>query len=391
MGERVFDRIEVIDVDAHISEPADLWTTRVSKKWGDLVPHVIKDPGGEPDDVWAIGDSVLGPTAGAAMAGFDGMMPEHPATLADAHPAASDAKARLRYLDEEAIYGQIQYPNFGGFGSGRFLQLNEPELMLECVRAYNDFLFDWCSADPKRLIPVTATPFWDVKASVAEIERCAKLGSKGVLFGSQPQDFGQPHIADQYWDPVWAAAQAADLSINFHIGSGRMDAVYGGWEGYEFRTGLAKQCVIFFLQNASCIGDVIFGGVCHRFPDLQFVSVESGIGWLMFALEGFDWQWQNNGVTTEHPEYDLLPSEYFRRQIHGCFWFEEQSARTGVELYPDNLLFETDFPHPTSMAVGPRSIAEHPAEYVERAWSDISEETLQKVLHDNAVRLYNLD
>ena len=70
------------------------------------------------------------------------------------------------------------------------------------------------------------------------------------------------------------------------------------------------------------IANLITGGVCHRFPNLKFVSVESGVGWIPFALEHLDWQWKNCGVPQEHPEYDLLPSEYFMRQMYGCFWFE---------------------------------------------------------------------
>ena len=38
----VFEDYKVIDVDTHVSEPEDLWTSRVSvKKWGDMVPHVV--------------------------------------------------------------------------------------------------------------------------------------------------------------------------------------------------------------------------------------------------------------------------------------------------------------------------------------------------------------
>ena len=82
-------------------------------------------------------------------------------------------------------------------------------------------------------------------------------------------------------------------------------------------------------RNAKTIAQLITGGICHRFPDLDFVSVESGIGWIPFALAALDWQWQNCGVPAEHPEYDLLPSEYFRRQIYGCFWFERDTAAHG--------------------------------------------------------------
>jgi predicted TIM-barrel fold metal-dependent hydrolase len=149
--------------------------------------------------------------------------------------------------------------------------------------------------------------------------------------------------------------------------------------------------VSFFLNNARTIAQLTCGGVCHRFPELNFVSVESGIGWIPFALASLDWQWKNCGVHLEHPEYDLLPSEYFRRQIYGCFWFERDTALSAIDqLGPDNVLYETDFPHPTSMSPGPASSAIAPDAYIDEALGDLPEATLRKVLHDNAARIYHL-
>ena len=387
----IFDRYQVIDTDTHISEPPDVWTARVSSKWGDRIPHVIRDPEGGPKDWWAIGDQLIMPTAVAAMAEYDGMLPDHPNTLDDAIAASYDAKARLAHMDREGIYAQVLYPNVGGFGSAGFLKLEEPELMLECVQAYNDFLIDWSSADPKRLLPIMATPFWDVAATQKEIERCRAAGHKGVLFGSQPESFGEPPLTDPHWDPVWAAAQDAELPISFHIGSGDVGGLMLGRAGLGIRTGMARTCTQLFMDNSNCIADIIYSGICHRFPKLDFVSVESGVSWLMFALESFDWQWQNNGVPSEHPEYELLPSEYFKRQIYGCFWFETDGVRAALAKFPDNIFYETDFPHPTSMAPGPQSIAEHPRDYVERVLGDLPEDTIRKVMHDNAARVYHLD
>jgi predicted TIM-barrel fold metal-dependent hydrolase len=397
---QTFEKIRVIDVDTHVTEPEDLWTSRVARKWGSLVPHVVRDPSGGPKEFWAIGDEIIAPTGVASMAGFDGTLPDHPATVRDGPAAAYDAKARLAHMDQEKIWAQVIYPNVGGFGSGRFLRLGEPALMLECVRAYNDFLSEWCSADPQRLVAVMATPFWDVKETVREIERCAARGHRGVLFGGSPQSFGQPGLASRHWDPIWASAQDAGLPISFHIGASAAGATsivpqnpFGPAvpDGFAVRAGLAKLATMFFLENSQCIGDVICGGVCHRFPRLNFVSVESGIGWLPFVIEALDWQWKNNGVLRESPELDLLPSEYFRRQIYGCFWFEEDCARSAIERFPDNILYETDYPHPTSMSPGPQSAAEHPADYVERVWSGIPQRVLRAVLHDNAARVYRLD
>ncbi len=120
-----------------------------------------------------------------------------------------DSEARLRRLDDFGIYAQIFYPNVGGFGAGSYLRLRDPRLMLECIQAYNDFALEWASADPKRLIPVMTVPFWDIDASVTEIERCAELGHKGIILGSQPEQFGMPMLAHPRWDPIWTASSGA--------------------------------------------------------------------------------------------------------------------------------------------------------------------------------------
>jgi predicted TIM-barrel fold metal-dependent hydrolase len=387
---KLFERFKVIDVDTHVSEPHDVWVDRVPKKWGDQVLHVRRDESTGKDH-WYIGKDQGMATGIAAQAGFDGMLPDCPKTLDEAIPGSHNAHARLEYMDAEKIHAMVLYPNVGGFGSGSFLKLKDRELMLECVRAYNDWLIDWSSADSKRLIPVCALPFWDVPAAVKEIERCAKTGHKAVLFGSQPDVFGQPRLTDRHWDPIWTAAQDHDLSISFHIGSGDASTILDGSQGIGVRTGLARMSSLLFFDNQRCLADIIFGGICHRFPKLKLVSVESGAGWLPSMLETFDWQWKNNWVRSEHPEYDLLPSEYFRRQVYGCFWFEESGIEKMIELYPDNLMYETDFPHPTSMAVGPKSAALHPADYAEKVLSKFPDAVLKKVLHDTAANVYNLN
>ncbi len=384
----LFDRFKVIDTDTHITEPRDVWTARVAAKWGALVPH-IERLGDK--DVWMIAGEPVGAPGAYSVAGFDGTIPEFPNTYDDIDPSTFDPRARLAHMDREGIWAQVLYPNLGGFGSGRFLALKEPELMLECVRAYNDFLIDWTRADPRRLVPVMAMPFWDVDATVKEIARGAVLGHKAVLICGQPQAFGQPVLPHRHWDPVWAAAQDAGLPISFHVGAGMLGDLFDDPGGLGIKTNFTRTSALYFLENSKCLSDLTFGGICHRFPKLKFVSVESGAGWMPFMLEAFDWQWQNGGVRREHPEYDLLPSEYFRRQIYGCFWFENEGVRTALEVYPDNMLFETDFPHPTSMSPGPQSSAVRPREYAARALADVPETTLRKVLHDNAAALYQLE
>ena len=65
---QIFDRYKVIDVDTHVTEPPDVWVDRVSSKWGDRVPHVVRQ--GE-IDMWMIGDQPILPPGITATAGFD--------------------------------------------------------------------------------------------------------------------------------------------------------------------------------------------------------------------------------------------------------------------------------------------------------------------------------
>jgi hypothetical protein len=84
--------------------------------------------------------------------------------------------------------GAVLYPNVGGFGNQVFGRLDDDEAKLECVRAYNDFLIDWSSADRRRLIPIMTLPYWDVEASVKEIESPLRNRDAGRQMIMSPQD-----------------------------------------------------------------------------------------------------------------------------------------------------------------------------------------------------------
>jgi predicted TIM-barrel fold metal-dependent hydrolase len=385
-------KFKVIDTDTHIVEPYDLWTSRVStKKYGDAVPHVRWDPNMN-EDAWYFGAQRVATAAGIAMACWPEFPPNRPARISDANPRTWRVEDRLKTMDEAGVYAQVLYPNIAGFGAGEYLRLEDRELMRLCVAAYNDWLAEYASADRKRLIPVMALPFWDMDDTLKEMERAAKIGHKGIVMCSEPEYFGLPKLTNPHWDRLWAKAQDMDLSINFHIGTGDqgfrelMDA------SVTKHAKFASQGILLFLSNAQVLDQVIVSGICHRFPRLKFVSVESGVGWLPFFLESMDWQWKNSGVREEHPEYKLLPSEFFKRQIYGCFWFERECLDHALKVIgPDNIMYETDFPHPTCMYPGPATTAIMPHEYIEQTFSKYPLDVAEKVLYGTAAKVYNLD
>jgi predicted TIM-barrel fold metal-dependent hydrolase len=383
--------LKVIDADTHIIEPTDLWTSRVStKKWGDLVPHVRWDPNTETDS-WFVGDKAIFKCGVPSMAGYDDYAPKHPPRHADIDRHHADPALRLETMDQYGIHAQVLYPNVGIFAAAEYLGTDvDPAFALDCVKAYNDFLTEWRSVAPDRYLAMMTLPFWDLDETVKEMRRCRDDGHKGVVLSSRPEHFGLPVIDDPHWDRLWAEAQELELPINFHIGSGKIPEY--GYPGNGLHANYAFMSTMLFMGNSYAITAMLVGGVCHRFPRLNVVSVESGIGWIPYLVEALDWQWINSGVREEHPEMDLLPSEYFKRQMYGCYWFERESADAAIEvLGPDNFLFETDFPHPTSMSPGPKSTALPPLEYFEKYHGHLPDATKRKLLHDNAARVYHLD
>ncbi len=384
-------KFRVVDTDTHVIEPYDLWTKRISvAKYGDLVPHVRFDEELQQES-WFFGGNRIAAAAGSAMAGWRDYPPNRPKLLEQVDPSTYDNVARLKKMDEYGVYAQILYPNVAGFGAGRYLGLRDHELMLLCVRAYNDWVTEFSSIAPNRLIPQMAMPFWDLDASIVEMDRAAKLGHKGIVMCGEPEHFGLPKLSDPHWDRFWAAAQDKNLPINFHIGTGDMWFFEMMHPSVGKHSSFAVMQPNFFMANVQVLTQIICGGICHRFPRLKFVSVESGVGWLPFALEAMDWSWINSGVPQEHPEYKMLPSEYFRRQIYGCFWFERKTMHQALEfLGPDNIMYETDFPHPTSMSPGPATSAIKPSLFIQETMADLAEDVQEKLLWSNAAKVYNL-
>jgi predicted TIM-barrel fold metal-dependent hydrolase len=375
----------IIDADTHVTETPDLWTSRAPASMVDRVPRVETEANGS--QRWVVGNNRgLGNVGMTATAGR-GTFANPPKTYADMHPGAYDAKARLKYMDDMGIWAMVMYPNVGGFGAQQFLKLNDPELMLTCVQIYNDWQTEWASADSRRLLPITSIPFWDINAAVKEVRRCAAMGHKGILFTGEPQYYGKPLLGDPHWNPLWEVAVEEDLPLSFHIGSGDMaeGLLKGRMKTYGKMAAFTELAVDIFLRNGLQLNDLLMSGVLARYPKIKFVSVESGIGWIPFVLEAMDYQFNGNSVAAEHPEFDRLPSEYFARNVYACYWFEQTAPRRLIDkIGENNVLFETDFPHPTSL------YGDEVHARIKGGLDDCEPSVKRKILWENSQKLYNV-
>ena len=200
----------IIDVDTHVTEMPDVWTSRVPAHMRDAVPRVDTDARG--NLWWFLGDKRIADPGLTATAGV-GDMKHWPKNYDEMHPGAYDAKARLTYMDQLGIWAMVMYPNVGGFGSQQFLKLGDPELMLTCVQVYNDWQTEWASVDSRRLLPIVSTPFWDVAETVREVRRALPEAQVEVLtpevtdprphetYSRALQLACREHRIDVYWCP----------------------------------------------------------------------------------------------------------------------------------------------------------------------------------------------
>ena len=382
--------IRVVDADTHLTEPADLWTARIPERFRDQAPRVQLDEA-TGQWRWRIGDRWCSLVGNYSMAGWHEFPPSCPPTLDQADAACYDASARVAYMDASGIYAQVLYPNVIAFEGHAFMALADDALKLACVRTYNDYQSEFASVAPERFIRMAMLPFWDLDESVKELRRCHEMGHRGMLWAATLDKHGLPDFAEPYWDTLYALAQDLGMSVNFHVGVGNtaeeIDQAMNR-DNYDpaFHTG---RSAMTFVGNARTLGRLLTSGVCDRFPRLNFVCVESGFGYIPFLLESLDWQWMGTGAHQRYPDR-LMPSDYFRRQVYSTFWFEKEALEL-LPKYQDSVMFETDFPHPTSLHPGPPGYAPAPAEVIRRDTEIVGESVMRKVLHDNASRVYHLD
>jgi predicted TIM-barrel fold metal-dependent hydrolase len=306
--------------------------------------------------------------------------------IEDVHRAAYDVDARVDLMDEQGIWAQIVYPNTVGFGGQKFFDIADETLRRLSVELYNDAMAEIQACSGSRLFPMGIVPWWDVDLAVAEIERMATLGLRGINTTTAPHDHGLPDLGDEHWNPMWEVASGLGLPVNFHIGASESSLSWFGsvpWPSLNGDQKLGLGSAMMYLNNAGVIGNIIYSGVLERYPELQIVSVESGVGWIPFLLKALDYQ-AGEMTPGSMDHLSMAPSDYFRRQIHSCFWFERSGIAEAIETVgAEHLMFETDFPHPT--CIYPDGL-----EFAEAALADVADDAVAGIMGLNAARLYRI-
>lgn len=369
-----------ISVDEHVQETPNLWTRRLStSKWGERVPHVERDTAGS--ERW-VADGQPVPLDGVADCGA--AMPDRTMNAqrwSDVPKSVYDPHERLKTMDEAGIDCAVLYPTVAGSGGQVFGHIEDSELALACVKAYNDWLLEEWAGASERFIPQCIAPLFPVDAAVAEIRRCVANGHRGVIYPPLPMELRDaPHINDAVYDPLWGVCQELSVPICFHAGAAAAIQI-PAYEGYSPTMAAAFQAITGPASMVSVLVNLLISKILLRFPDLKVVLAGSGLGWGAYLLEYTDYQ--AKGDQLPQNGYELLPSEMFKRSCYLVGWYDQASLRVRNYIGTENILWSTQFPLATSTWPNTK-------EALAASFDSVDVNDRQKILWENAAKLYNV-
>src|ERR1043166_2603109 len=335
----------IISADSHFVEPPNMWAERIDKKFRDRAPHTVKGFQGKEGEFFVCEDISPVPVAAFFGAGVPSEeLPEHNRKGFEAAPASVwDPAARIKDQDLDGVQAEVIYTSMGMPLYG----LNDAELRTACFRAYNDWAVEYCSHDPKRLLPLGLITLEDIAAGVTELKRIAKKGMRGAMIWADPPE-DRPYSHPDY-NPFLAAAQELNMPLSLHILTGRR-----GMGSDFFKGNLARQVAVLHHEIERSLSVFVLDGVLERFPTLKIVSAENDVAWIPYFLWRMDLAQDRFGRSGANPvKLSLKPSEYIKRQVYATF-INGPIFLTTVGLYgADNAMWSSDYPH--TAAIWPRS------------------------------------
>jgi predicted TIM-barrel fold metal-dependent hydrolase len=384
---------KLISADSHVNEPPAAWE-RVQKKYGDRAPKVLRDPPGVPKGTWLFVDG-LPPigcshySKGLAVSKNKGIseveQEKHFESIRfnenyryEDYPGGWDPAARLKDQDEDGVEAEVLFASPARF----FYAITDEAYQRATFHSYNDWLYDFCKHNPKRLIGLALLSIIEPQHTVQDVLHYAKLGFKGVQLPTRIKDSG---FYEPKYEPIWAAIEETGMVVNVHTSSTQGEA-RTHFEGPREEAPWKRIAGVGNRQMPAqqFLGNVIFSGVFDRHPKLKVVCAEFDVGWVANLVQQIDyWFGRESTFDAELNVNKLPPSEYFKRNVSFTF----QDDRAGVLTTPvygtDNFLWASDYPHGvTTFPYSPDT--------VDRNFEGIDPTVKRKLARDNANKLYNL-
>ncbi len=370
--------LTLISVDDHLVEPPGMFEGRLPKKFAEAAPRVDRLDDGS--DVWVFNGTRIPNVGLNAVAG----RPKEeygiePTAFDEMRPGCYDIHERVKDMSAGGVLASMCFPSFPGFSARLFAAVDDKELALAVLRAYNDWhIEEWCGSYPGRFIPMALPVLWDAELAAAEVRRVAAKGCHSLTFTENPAALGFPSFHDDYWDPLWRALCDEQVVLSVHLGSSGQLAVTSPDAPVDVMITLQP------MNICSAAADLLWSRVIKQFPDLRIALSEGGTGWIPYFLDRLDRTYEMHRAWTGQDFGGKHPSEVFRDHFLTCFIADPVGIKLREMIGLDNIAWECDYPHSDSSWP-------HAPEELAGVAAGVPREDLDKITFRNACRWYSFD
>ncbi|MDE8344619.1 MAG: amidohydrolase family protein [Acidocella sp.] len=343
----------IISVDDHGMEEMHLWENRLKGADKDRAPKLWVDE------------------TGRFHMEVDGLSYDTPgldSELGEGRKGMWDREARLADMDAEGIESSLFFHS----RAMSLIRMEDKAFFGRCMDVYNEWLAEYCSLSPNRLVGVGILPtIFEPEASRDYMQKLKALGVKAIEIPSAPKNV--PYNSSKM-EPLWSAIEESGIPVMFHIGA-YLEFRGAGAIGANLTKNLGPYRPLWSL--------LAFSGILERHPGLKVVFCEGGFGWVPWTLQDADRVYQLY-ETEMKPKLAKLPSYYFRRQCYAAIMQDDVGLKLAGEYdLTDNLLFSVDYPHAESVFGNTR-------QEVQKIFEVLGPENGAKVVGGNAAKLWNI-
>ena len=362
------DFTRMISADSHIFEDPYLWEKTLGDRYGDEIPHHVPEFNGRKGNYFYTGrHHVLLGDVDKEYRGKDRLT-----------RAGYEPEPRVEFQKEAGVDAEVLYPTLALV----LMQSRHFEALTAVAEVYNDWLHEYCSHDPKRLLALGLIPIVDVDWAIGELDRLARRGFRGVIINARAS-IGTPAYHDPLYDPFWARLSESGLTLTLHPLNGWVPDAFHPQKPEDEREGPRLLIETFNEVQGTLGNDFIFGGVFDRHPGLTVVCSEFEMSWLKHFMWRIDRLQEVYGSRVAMEPLEMKASDYVRqRTLHG--WIDDGLGTEMVAfLGADRVMWGSDFPHIRSMNLNARS-------ETAAMLSGLSAEAQRKIVCDNAARTYGV-
>jgi predicted TIM-barrel fold metal-dependent hydrolase len=362
-GVRLPRELRLISADGHWEIAEDIFYDAFPESLRDKAPRVWFD------HYWRCGNPEIGPTDPELESRTNRVL------SLSLGRGGWDLQRRTEDLIAEGVEKEIVYPQ------SLIAFTRDPDRVVQeqVYRIYNEYIAALGAEHPGRYYGVgVCMNWWDPSKAHHAVRQIVDLGLKsfmiptlnpGTTEAGRPINYGGVEM-----EAFWSEASAARLPVAFHVGENI--AMTG-------RGAIGASVLANISPFRRPFGELVFGGVFDRNPELRIVFAEGGLNWVPAALQDAEMIFDLHGEILDYrPRH--RPSHYWRENCYATFQNDQAGLKMIDYIGVDRVMWASDYPHSEgSWGFGWDSVA--------GVLAAVGEAAGRRILGANAIELYGLD